>query len=309
MKDSLLKLISEEYVVLDGGMGTFLQDKGLTSGDLPEEWNISHPDVIKKIHLDYLIAGAQIIETNTFGASPIKLEMNNKENLTKDFNIKASEIAIDALKTFRDLKEIPGNERKENRFISGSIGPSGKILGMDINKSRVEKSYAMQGKILAESGVNLFNVETMLDLNESVLAVKTLKKETNLPVFATLVFNKTKKGDLRTLFGNTIPDVVNRLIEAGADAMGANCGLIDDYIEVIKRMKNLTDYPLVIFPNAGLPKLKDNRTYFEQTPEFMIDFLDKEIEAGATIIGGCCGTTPNYVEMIAERIKHKMRGK
>jgi 5-methyltetrahydrofolate--homocysteine methyltransferase len=128
-----------------------------------------------------------------------------------------------------------------------------------------------------------------------------------LPVLASMVFNKTKKGEYKTLFGNTVSDSVFRLVDAGADAVGTNCGLIEDYIEVIAEMRKLTNLPLILYPNAGLPKLKGGVTVFDYSPENMIVYFDATINAGATVLGGCCGTTPKYIKLIADRIKGRKR--
>lgn len=298
MNKSILELVAEEYIVLDGGMGTLLQDKGLTSSELPEEWNIQHPEVVKGIHLDYLIAGAQIIETNTLGGSSLKLQAKGKEHLIMELNRCGVELAIEALKTFRNTK----SKQNDGRYIAGSVGPTGKIFEMDLSPEKAEKAFSEQATILADAGVDIFLVETMLDLREAEIAVKTLKRETDLPVFASLVFNRTKKGEFRTIFGNSIADTVYRLIDAGTDAVGANCGLIDEYVEVIKQMRSLTPAPLILYPNAGLPVLKNGKTTFNQSSEYLISFLDESIEAGATIVGGCCGTTPEYIHLISEKI-------
>ncbi len=303
MKNGVMDLVSEEYVVLDGAMGTLLQKKGLKEDNLPEEWNSLRPEIVREIHLEYLLAGAQIVETNTFGASEVKMRMVGKDSISNDVNKRGAELAIEALKAFRGKNSIPAEEKGDERYIAGSVGPTGKMLGINISQKEVEKSFTDQGLILAATGVDLFIVETMMDLKEAVLACKTLKRETLLPVFVSLVFNKTNKGDYRTLYGNSVSDTVVKLIDAGADAIGTNCGLIDEYIDVIYEMRSLTHYPLVIYPNAGVPKLKNGVTFFEQTPEYMISFLDRIIEAGATIIGGCCGTTPEYIQLLSERLR------
>ena len=299
MKSDFIKLISEEYTVLDGALGTLLHEKGLSSGEIPEEWNISHPEILKNIHLNYFMAGAQIIETNTFGASSLKLEANGKQGLLEELNIRGARLALDALKEFYEINKVP----EDRRYVSGSVGPTGKIFGMEVDGLKVENNYMEQGTILAEAGVDLFTVETMIDLKEAEAAVRALKKETKLPVLVSAVFNKTKKGELRTLFGDTVKDTVTRLTEAGADGVGTNCGLIEEYIDVIYEMRSLTDIPLLLYPNAGLPKLKGGMTVFEQTPQQLIAFLDESIKAGATVIGGCCGTTPEYIELISRKIK------
>ena len=299
MKPSITDLTEKEFMVLDGAMGTFLQEQGLSPADLPEEWNLSHPDIIVHIHRAYLDAGAQIIETNSFGGTSLKLQAKGKAHLAQLVNQEAVRLAREALNAF--IKESKGFE--DPRYIGGSIGPTGKIFGMDISAADIEKAYAEQGLFLAESGVDLFLVETMLDMREAEIAVRTLKRETNLPIFATAVFNKTKKGEYRTLFGDTVEDAVERYEEAGAQGVGVNCGLIEEYVEVIAEMRARTGLPLLLYPNAGIPVLKDGKTKFNQTPDQMILYLDASIEAGATIIGGCCGTTPAYISLIANRIK------
>ncbi|UCB44283.1 MAG: homocysteine S-methyltransferase family protein [Spirochaetota bacterium] len=302
MEKGIKRLISEEYVVLDGATGTLLQDSGLSTDTLPEEWNILRPEVLKGIHLDYLRSGAQIIETNTFGATAIKLGMKGKSDLMEEVNRRGARIAVEALKEFSGAIENSGD-----RYIGGSVGPTGQMVGVDMSEQEARKSFASQGTVLADNGVNLFIVETMMNLNEALIALRALMDETDLPVVVSLVFNRTKKGDYRTLYGNTVSEAVEKLTDAGADAIGTNCGLIEDYIDVIGEMRSLTSIPLILYPNAGAPKLRGDETYFEQTPEFMISYLEKEIEAGATIIGGCCGTTPEYTALISQRLKGRKR--
>ncbi len=307
MRDDFIKLIENEYCVLDGGFGTILQERGLAPDDLPEEWNIKRPDVVRDIHLEYFIAGAQIVTTNTFGGSPLKLGMKAKQQLLEEVNRQAASLAREALALFREKEDIPEDERLTERFIAGSIGPSGRILGMEVTEEDIGRSCLAQGRVLTDAGVDLFIVETMMDLNEAQIDVQTLKRELGLPVVASLVFNRVKQGGYKTLFGNGVRESVERLVGAGADAVGANCGLIEEYVDVIAEMRTHTDRPLVMYPNAGLPKLIDGKTRFEQSPEYMIGFLDRSIEAGATIIGGCCGTAPAYIRLIAQRIKRRKR--
>jgi len=307
MAGSFLRIIEDECVVLDGGFGTMLQERGHTPDQLPEEWNISRPDVVRDIHLEYFLAGAQIVTSNTFGASPLKLGMRGKEALTEEANRRGVQLVREALTLFRERSGIPAAEREEDRFIAGSVGPCGRMLGMELNRNEFERSIMAQAKVLAEEGVDLFIVETMMDLNEAELAVRILKRETELPVIASMVFNRTRQGSFRTLFGNTVQNTVESLVEAGADALGVNCGLVQDYIEVIGQMRERTDKPLVLYPNAGIPKLKGGMTYFEVAPEEMIRSVDASLQAGASILGGCCGTTPEYIGLLARRIKHTKR--
>jgi len=319
MGRSIEELAQEKLLVLDGGMGTLLQERGLTPAELPEEWNILHSEIVQAIHLDYLTAGAQIIETNTFGGTSVKLRAKGKEYLVAEVNRKGAQLAIGAVKAFRSSMGLAGEKRvvsdetfiadeivvSDERYIAGSIGPTGKIFEMGLTREEVDRAYSEQGSLLAGEGVDLFLVETMLDVREAEIAVRTLKRETSLPVFASIVFNRTKKGDFRTLFGNSVADTLHCLLDAGASGVGTNCGLLEEYIQVIREMRALTGVPLLLYPNAGLPILKDGKTIFNQTPEYMIAYLDASIDAGATIIGGCCGTTPAYIRLIAERIKDK----
>ncbi len=307
MTDKFLQLIKEEYVVLDGAFGTMLQERGYTPDQLPEEWNTARPDVIRDIHLQYFIAGAQIVTTNTLGASPLKLGMRGKEGLTEEANRSGVQLVREALHAFRNKQDIPIECREERRFIAGSLGPCGKMVGMELGPEAARESVLAQGEVLADEGVDLFMVETMMDLNEAELFTNTLKRSFHTPLIASMVFNRTRDGSYRTLYGNTVADSVRRLVDAGADAVGTNCGLIGQYIEVIAQMRDLTDVPLVLYPNAGIPKLKGDKTIFEVTSEELIQDLDAALLAGASIIGGCCGTTPEYIRTLSERIKHKKR--
>ncbi|MBN2324724.1 MAG: homocysteine S-methyltransferase family protein [Spirochaetes bacterium] len=302
MRD-IVKQAREEYLVLDGAMGTELITRGISTDQLPEEWNVSSPDLVRDVHFSYLEAGAQIVETNTFGGSSVKLGLKGKERMMEDLNARGAGLAVEARRLFEDQNPDAGI-----RYVAGSIGPLGRMLGMDLTKDDALSAFSSQGEVLAANGVDLFIVETMMDLNEAAAALKALKKESGLPVFVSLVFNRTKKDELRTLFGNGVEESVKRLLDCGADAVGANCGLLDDYIQVAAEMRSLTTGPVVIYPNAGTPRIEGDRTVFDTTALDLIACLEREIEAGATIIGGCCGTTPEYTRLLSERIGGRKRG-
>jgi 5-methyltetrahydrofolate--homocysteine methyltransferase len=308
MKNELLERLRDEFLVLDGAMGTLLQEKGLSAEDLPEEWNFRRPEAVTEVHLEYLEAGAQIIETNTFGASPLKMALKGKESFVAEANRKGVDCVREAIRLFASRGGIiTGRKDQGGVFVAGSMGPSGKMLQSDVSEEEAERSFGEQATLLAESGVDLFIVETMFDLREAELAVATVKRETALPVFASLVFTRTKKGEFRTLFGNAPIDCAKRLTDAGVAAVGANCGLVEDYIQVIREMGGVTSVPLVVYPNAGLPILKNGKTVFGQSPSELALRLDEEIAAGASIIGGCCGTTPGYIRLVSGRVKGKKR--
>ena len=305
--NDLLNLISGEYVVLDGAFGTQLQERGLKAGEIPEEWNIKMPEVVRDIHLSYYRAGAQVVSSNTFGASPLKLQMKNRENDSEELNRRGIEIVREALDIFLAGARDGTAGEKDIRFVAGSVGPSGRVLGMDVTPDEVDRCFGFQADVMARAGADLFMVETMMDLGEAAIAVKALKRETGLPVFASLVFNKTKKGEYRTLFGNSTFEAASRLLESGADAVGANCGLLEEYIGVIAEMRSVSSAPLVLYPNAGLPRLLNGETVFDVSAQDLIRGLDDSLEAGASIVGGCCGTTPEYIGLLASRIKGKNR--
>jgi 5-methyltetrahydrofolate--homocysteine methyltransferase len=307
MENGVLRLISEEFVVLDGAFGTLLQERGYTPDQLPEEWNVVKPESVRDIHLEYFKVGAQIVTTNTFGASPLKLGMRDMESFTVEANRRGVQLVREALEMFRAMDDFPPEERNEARYIGGSIGPCGKLIGLELSHDEVKGSVLAQAEALEKENVDLFLVETMMDLSEAELIVRTLKGEMDRPVVVSMVFNRTKDGSYKTLFGNSVDDSVRCLVDAGADAVGTNCGLLEDYVHVIAQMRKHTKLPLVLYPNAGIPKLKAGVTQFEITPDEMMQYLGASVEAGASIIGGCCGTTPEYIGMLAKEIKHRKR--
>jgi methionine synthase I (cobalamin-dependent) len=307
MNTPFLDLIKDECVVLDGAFGTMLEKRGYTPDQLPEEWNIHSPETVRDIHLEYYKAGAQIVTTNTFGASPIKMGMRGREDLVEQANRRGVQLVREALRAFRENQDVERSEREEHLFIAGSVGPCGKVLDMDLTHEQAEHSIMRQVSNLAEEGVDLFIVETMMDLREAELVVKTIRSETEIPVIASMVFNRTKDGRFRTLFGNTPGDCVQCLMDSGADAVGTNCGLIEVYVEVIARMREFTRAPLVLYPNAGIPKLTGTVTTYDVTAEELLQWVDASLEAGASILGGCCGTTPEYISELSRRIKHTKR--
>jgi 5-methyltetrahydrofolate--homocysteine methyltransferase len=297
---NFIDMIQEEYVVHDGALGTLLQQKGLSSEEVPEEWNVTHYQDVCDVHRGYLEAGAQIITTNTFGGSPLKLSMRDRDERFEELNSQGVAAARRALELFRQSTGL-----QDPRYVAASVGPSGKVLGMDVQKPEVADSFRRQGDVLASAGADLFLVETMMDLNESLLAVEALQEVADLPVVASMVFGRTKKGEFRTLFGNTVADAVAGLTQAGAAAVGVNCGLVEEYIEIISLMRSMTGLPLILYPNAGLPRIKGDETSYDVTARELIFYLDREMQAGATILGGCCGTTPEYTTLLAQRLKDK----
>ncbi len=284
MQNILSRIKSGEILLSDGAMGTMLMSKGLKSGDCPELFNLDNPGLLKEIAQTYLDAGADLIQTNTFGASPLKLADYKLENKTEEINRNA----VIAVKQIVDGKA----------YVNASVGPSGKMiypLG-DITPDQLYESYFRQVTALISSGSDIISIETMSDILEAVLAVKAVKDIKNdIPVIASMTFEKTKRG-YYSIMGVTIPKAAEELKNAGADIIGSNCGYgILDMIDIAREFRKYSDLPLIIQSNAGLPEVKKGNLIFPESEEFMSSHIKELIDAGVSIIGGCCGTTPEYI--------------
>lgn len=275
-----------EVLICDGGMGTELQKRGLPTGGCPEAYNISHPHVIEAIHGDYYSAGSDIVETNSFGGSTIRLSGHGHRDKTEEYNKAAAQIA---------QKVCPAG-----KYVAGSIGPTGSLMMPigDLSMEEVYNVFAQQAKALQDGGADMLFIETMMDIEEAVVALKAAKASTSLPVSATMTYDKTAEG-VATSFGVTPEIAVNRLTEAGADIIGANCGNgIEIVIEVMHQLRPLTDLPLLAQPNAGVPEIKDGKTVFLEGPEDMKPGYQKLLDIGVNLFGGCCGTNPQHIKML-----------
>lgn len=238
-KSSILDLMDERVVILDGAMGSLLISQGLPAGIPPEIWNITNPDNIKRIHKEYFDAGSDVVLTNTFGGSRLKLVAYKQGNSIEEYNRKAVELA----------REVCSKEG----YIAGDIGPSGAFLP-PVGQATIEgfeENFAEQSQILSDAEVDLLFIETMVDLKEAETAVKAAKRVSNLPIFASITYQKTKKG-YYTIMGDSVEQCVNVLERAGADAIGANCTIgSDDMIDLIPQIKQFTQLPIISKPNAG----------------------------------------------------------
>jgi len=284
------KIKEGKVLVSDGAWGTFLQQKGLKSGACPEEWNITHPAEVIDIARSYINAGADMIETNSFGGTRFKLERFGLGGKVKQLNRIAAEISRSAA---------------GNKFVLGSAGPTGKILMMgDVTADELYDAFREQFISLEEGGVDAIMIETMSDLDEASIAVKAARENTRVEVFCTMTFEKTVTGEYRSMMGVSPVEMVGALIDAGAEVIGANCGNgIEGMINIVKEIRQVnTEIPVLIHANAGMPVYKDGKTVFPETPEETASFVPKIIEAGANVIGGCCGTTPEHISLIREVI-------
>jgi 5-methyltetrahydrofolate--homocysteine methyltransferase len=279
-----------KILVSDGAWGTFLQQKGLKLGECPEEWNITHPDEVFDIAKSYIDAGADMIETNSFGGTIFKVEKYGLGDKVFELNKAAAEIS----------RKAAGD-----KFVIGSVGPTGKILMMgDVSEEELYEAFKEQVKGLEAGGVDAIMIETMTDLDEARLAIQAAKENTNCEVFCTMTFDKTVDGEFRSMMGVSPTDMVNTLIDAGADLIGANCGNgIADMIGIVEEIrKTNSEIPVLVHANAGMPHYHDGQTVFPESPDEMAVLVPKIIAAGANVIGGCCGTTPGHISRVREMV-------
>lgn len=258
--------------------------RGLEPGRPPESVTLSHPEVLEEIARLYADAGADIVVASTFGGSPLRLAHYGLDGRTAEVN----RIAVEAARR-------GGGGRA---YVAASCGPSGALLEPhgDTSSEVVAASFREQIEHLCGAGVDGLIVETMVDLTEAQLAVQAAKAiSPGTPVVATMTFDATPRG-FHTVMGVSVEAAARGLQEAGADAVGSNCGSgSESMVEIARAFRACTDLPLVIQPNAGLPEIRDGKTVYGETPEFMAERAAQLIALGVTVIGGCCGTTPEHV--------------
>jgi len=297
MKNLLQRLADHEILLADGAMGTMLFERGLQPGDCPERINLKKPEILEEISRLYYDAGADIIQTNTFGASPLKLEQYSLENKTEEINIAA----------VRAVRRAIG----DRAYVSGSCGPCGKLLKPygDTEPETIAEGFVRQIKALIDEGVDMICIETMTDLAEAKLAIKAAKSvSSSIPIAATMTFDSTPRGFF-TIMGTTIEQAAAELIEAGANIIGSNCGNgIENMIKIASEFRKCTDHPLLIQSNAGLPELRGDKPVYTETPEFMANKSRELLEIGVNIIGGCCGTTPDHIAAMRKVVDEFGRG-
>ncbi|MCP4374597.1 MAG: methionine synthase [bacterium] len=283
MGELLNLLTSKKVLVSDGAWGTMLQARGLTSQQCPEEWNVSHAEDVRSVASQYAQAGSDLVMTNTFGGSKTKLKKMGFEDRVREFNLAGAR---------NSLAGAPG------AMVVGSVGPTGEFIQPlgSMTAEEMENVFSEQISALLEAGLKAICIETMTAIEEAVAAVRAARKlDAQIDIITTFTFDITPNGP-KTMMGVDPEQVAQQLPQAGANILGANCGNgIEQMIEITKEFRKHSDLPILVHANAGLPELVDGQTVFRQGPEVMSSHVKTIVEAGANIIGGCCGTTPEHI--------------
>ena len=275
----------------DGATGTYLQARGLEAGACPEEFNANHPEIVRQMAADYFAAGSDMVETNSFGGTRYMLAKHGLADRVEELNRLAAEHARSAAP--------PG------RFVLGSMGPTGEFLEPmgTATEDDLYEAFAEQARGLAAGGVDALCLETVTDFGEARAAIRAIRDTTQLPVLATMSFDQGARG-YATMMGVTPAEAAEKLSEAGADAVGANCGIaIEQVIEVVAAMRAVTDKPIVTHVNAGMPRVQGGRTVYPDTPERMASRVRELVDAGANVVGGCCGTGPDHIRAFVKVLR------
>ncbi|MDA1347979.1 MAG: homocysteine S-methyltransferase family protein [Chloroflexi bacterium] len=291
-KPSILdRLGAGELLISDGATGTYLQQRGLEPGGCPEEFNFSHPEIVRGMARDYFEAGADMVLTNSFGGSKFMLGKYGYGDRVREFNRLAAEHAR--------------SQAPEDRYVVGSVGPTGEFLAPlgEVTETEMYDAFVDQITALAEGGADAVVIETKTALEEVALAIKAAKENTDLTVMATMVFDKGPRGYF-TMMGVTPEAGLNGMLEAGADVVGTNCGNgIELMVELAGQMRKFTDRYLLVHSNAGIPKIQKGEIVYSETPEFMAEGFKKLAGIGVNIMGGCCGTGPDHIRAIHQALR------
>lgn len=287
-----IKQLGKQLLFFDGGMGTLLQERGLMAGEIPETWNILHPEIIRQIHKEYLLAGSNIISANTFGVNTFKC---------KNLEYSVKELVTAGIRLVREaMEEVHSNQPMYAALDIGSIGKLLKPLG-EISFDEAYKTF--QEIVIAgdQAGADLILIETVSDSYEIKAAVLAAKENSNLPVIVTMIFDENGK----LLTGGDVASVTAMLEGLGVDAIGFNCGLGPEQMKkLLPQLTACCSLPIVMNPNAGLPVMVNGQTVFQVEPKEFAQSVKYLVEMGANVVGGCCGTTPAHIKCVVELCKN-----
>ena len=287
----LERLQRGDPLISDGATGTYLQEHGLEPGGCPEELNVSQPEVVKAMAREYFDAGSDLVLTNSFGANRFMLKKYGYGDGVREFNRLAAEHAR--------------SQAPPGRYVIGSIGPTGEFLEPlgEVSEAEMLDAFVEQATALEDGGADGVVIETMSALEESLLAIRAAKENTNLAVMVSMTFDPGPRGFF-TMMGVTPQQAVQELLAAGADVAGANCGRgIDVMVQLAQQMREATDGYLLVHSNAGIPELVAGEIVYAESPEFMAQRFKTLANMGINIIGGCCGTGPEHIRALTAALK------
>ena len=288
------RIASGDVLVSDGATGTYLQARGLEPGGCPEAFNVEQPETIRRMAADYFNAGSDMVLTASFGGSRFMLDKYGYSGQAREFNRLAATHARSVASPWH--------------FVVGSVGPTGEILesnGGTTPDVEIYDAFVDQVTGLEEGGADAAVIETMISVEETLLAITAAKEHTNLVVMSTMMYDKGPRGWF-TMMGDTPGSATEKLREAGADVVGANCGNGSDrMVELAKIIRDTYDGPMLVHSNAGIPEIRQGQIVYPETPQYMAERFLKLADAGVNIIGGCCGTTPKHIERLADAVHER----